>query len=218
MLARNQILIIDADHTTASVMCLYLEKLGFDVCQAVRDAAAGVRAAKSYKPNLVLSETSTDGEGDGIEAAWIIIRKLHIPVVFVTTHQDDDTLQQVRTLPAAGFINKPLRESDLKTTLFLALHNGNVSYGRQTEPEAERPPMMCQALKRLYKLTSAEAKIVAAIVQKPDIDHIASTLHISTSTVRTHLKNIYLKTGTNRQAALLHKVLTGPVGGYLDFQ
>ncbi len=64
----------------------------------------------------------------------------------------------------------------------------------------------------IYKLTSAEAKITVLLCQGMTLNQIAEQLRISSNTARTHLKAIFDKTDTSRQAELISLVNTGPAG------
>jgi len=58
-----------------------------------------------------------------------------------------------------------------------------------------------------YRLTSAERKILAAVIDGTDMRSIASQLSISMATLKTHLVRVFSKTNTNRQKALVSLVL-----------
>jgi DNA-binding CsgD family transcriptional regulator len=57
-----------------------------------------------------------------------------------------------------------------------------------------------EAFGRLYGLTGGELRVVLALVQGLGAKEAADMLGISESTVRTHLKHIFSKTDTARQA------------------
>jgi DNA-binding CsgD family transcriptional regulator len=69
-----------------------------------------------------------------------------------------------------------------------------------------QPPMLL--LRRLYKLTKAEAEVAVRIVRGTDARHIAEELCVSIPTVRTHIQHVYDKTHTHRQAELIRLLLT----------
>lgn len=75
------------------------------------------------------------------------------------------------------------------------------------DPEAPSPNSL--ALQGLFGLTAAEATVAARLADGQAIDAIAGRLGISLNTARTHLKSIFLKTGTNRQPELVAVVLRG---------
>jgi DNA-binding CsgD family transcriptional regulator len=52
-------------------------------------------------------------------------------------------------------------------------------------------------------LSRAEARVAAALLEGLDAKQVAARLHVSHETVRTHLKRIFEKTRTRRQAELL---------------
>lgn len=60
----------------------------------------------------------------------------------------------------------------------------------------------------IYGLTGAEARLVTLIVGGASLTQAAARLRIQEPTARTYLKQIFVKTGTNRQAALVHLLLT----------
>jgi DNA-binding CsgD family transcriptional regulator len=66
------------------------------------------------------------------------------------------------------------------------------------------------ALEQLYDLTPTEAKIVASLSAGHSPEEAADRLQMRLSTLRFHLKHVFAKTGTNRQASLVGLVLDGP--------
>jgi DNA-binding CsgD family transcriptional regulator len=55
-------------------------------------------------------------------------------------------------------------------------------------------------LQELFALTPAEAAVAAALACGRTVEAIATDCGISLNTARTHLKRIFAKTGTRRQA------------------
>ena len=58
-------------------------------------------------------------------------------------------------------------------------------------------------LKNRFGLTSAEARLVLRLVSGDSLRAAAKALGVQYETVRTHLKSIFQKTGTRRQAELV---------------
>lgn len=63
---------------------------------------------------------------------------------------------------------------------------------------------------KMYGLTQAEARFCALLAEVKDLKAVCDMLDVRISTGRTHLRNIFAKTGTNRQAALIRLILSGP--------
>ena len=60
-----------------------------------------------------------------------------------------------------------------------------------------------EAIARTYRLTAMEVRVLLAIVEVGGVPEVAGTLGIGESTVKTHLKRLYEKTGARRQADLV---------------
>ncbi|MBI5542640.1 MAG: helix-turn-helix transcriptional regulator [Deltaproteobacteria bacterium] len=78
-----------------------------------------------------------------------------------------------------------------------------------SDPEA-REETNAQALRRLYGLTPAEARVALAIGAGGGIQQAADELDLSRNTVRVHLQRIFDKTGARRQSELVRLLLVGP--------
>ena len=74
---------------------------------------------------------------------------------------------------------------------------------------AETPATVLQ---RLYGLTAGEARVAGEVLRGSGIDEAATRLGLKRETVRTHLKHIFAKVGTTRQADLVRLLLTGAAG------
>jgi DNA-binding CsgD family transcriptional regulator len=59
-------------------------------------------------------------------------------------------------------------------------------------------------------LTPTEALVATLLTDGETVAEIAHGLEVSVFTVRAHLRSIFVKTGVNRQAALIRLLLTDP--------
>jgi DNA-binding CsgD family transcriptional regulator len=80
-----------------------------------------------------------------------------------------------------------------------------------TDPERVQGPSGA-LLRRLYRLTPAEARLAARIGQGEALADAAAALGISVGTARIHLKRIFGKTGTSRQAQLVQLIWGSAAG------
>ncbi len=207
-MSKAKVLIVEDDQTTAAVMKLYLTNLGYEVADIVTNGQDALRIASQTIPDLVLLDIALGKGIDGVDTAFLITQHLNIPVIFVTSHADQNTLQRAKHVGASGFINKPLRDTDLKTTLEFALANRTQPGVSEKIPGADLETVLIS----LYSLTKTEAKFTANLLRVPDIYQVAEIMNISVLTAKTHLKRVFRKTETNRQSQLIHKLTTGPVG------
>jgi DNA-binding CsgD family transcriptional regulator len=81
------------------------------------------------------------------------------------------------------------------------------------DPE-HTPPTPFDLLASQYDLTPTEARVADLIGRGRSVDELCAEMQISSNTARTHLKRVYLKTGTSRQAELVG-LLVGRLGTVL---
>ncbi len=62
--------------------------------------------------------------------------------------------------------------------------------------------MKCEHLKRKYQLSLRESEVVRHLINGERDEIISELLHIGKTTVRTHIKNIFAKTGINNRNKL----------------
>lgn len=111
-------------------------------------------------------------------------------------------------------VNRPSGELPIVLTLAPLGHAAIDAAGRQTSVAVAitRPLQHAVAAHRLcefYRMTPAEARLAALIAGGRTLIDAATELHITTNTARTHMKRIYSKTVTHRQADLVRLLTSG---------
>lgn len=75
------------------------------------------------------------------------------------------------------------------------------------------PRSLLGALRRLFGLTEAEARVAERLCRGESLQDISDGTSTSLNTVRTHVKRVLMKTGTSRQAELVALALKAVAGG-----
>ena len=113
-----RILIVDDSPSQLMSIRRVVEKLGHDALTA-EDGAAGVEAAKREIPDLILMDVVMPNL-NGFQATRSITREpttRHIPVILVTTKdQDTDRVWGMRQ-GAKAYITKPFSEAELSALI-----------------------------------------------------------------------------------------------------
>ena len=71
---------------------------------------------------LVLPNIKLKGDIDGVEAAEQIHTHLDVPVIYLTAHADEDTLQRAKITEPYGYLLKPFKKRELQTAVEIALY------------------------------------------------------------------------------------------------
>jgi len=75
----------------------------------------------------------------------------------------------------------------------------------------QRTKVSGDTLVRLYNLTPSETRVALMLIDGKRLDQIAEELDVAQTTVVFHLKNLFRKTDTNRQADLIRVLLSVPL-------
>ena len=98
----------------------------------------------------------------------------------------------------------PLTSGDRQRTG--ALHSAVAAvFARKTSPAS---PLPLEALATLYKLTASEVRLLDGVTKVSGVRALAELLGLTQATVKTHLHNVFRKTGTARQSELV-KLMAG---------
>ncbi len=129
---KRKILVVEDEFVTASEIRARLTDLGFDVPAAVDTGLDAIRMAEELKPDIIVMDITLKGKMNGIEAAEQIRARFDIPIIFLTAHSDDATVEKAVLAEPFGYLIKPLEGRALKTTIQMAL------YKSRTEQEIKK--------------------------------------------------------------------------------
>lgn len=99
-----------------------LKKLGYNVVATADTGLKAIALAKEKKPDLALMDIMLKGDMTGIEAAAEIKSFLDIPIIFLTAYSDDSTLEKAKSSEPHAYLLKPFKESDVRTSIEMAIH------------------------------------------------------------------------------------------------
>ncbi|MBI5680661.1 MAG: PAS domain S-box protein [Methanobacterium sp.] len=120
-MANNIILLVEDESIEAMDIKRTLELYGYKVPYVASNGEEAVRKALEIMPDLILMDIVLKGEIDGIEAASKI-KELNIPVIYLTAHSEDSTIQRAFVTEPYAYILKPFDAKELKFAVELAIY------------------------------------------------------------------------------------------------
>jgi signal transduction histidine kinase len=117
----RELLIVEDEGVTALHLRGYLEKLGYGITEVAGSGEQALRILEQSRPDLVLMDIRLAGGLSGTQTAKIIDERFRIPVVYMTAHNDNATLEEIKATGGYGFVTKPIRDIDLHPVIQLAL-------------------------------------------------------------------------------------------------
>lgn len=123
---KARVLVVEDEKIIAKDIESTLKRIGHESVGSVARGEDALTAAEQEKPDMVLMDITLKGEMDGIEAAKIINDRFSIPIVYITAHQDEDTIEKTKGTNPYGYITKPLDDRDLGTAINSAMYRRDV--------------------------------------------------------------------------------------------
>ncbi len=211
------LLVDDQDLVRAGLRGILRSQLGFEVVGECSDGAEVLDAVADTDPDVVLMDVRMPAQ-DGVEAT----RQLRaewpaIPVLALTTFDDDEALAGMLRAGAAGFVLKGVPAEELHravrivagggawldpgvTGRVLAVYRG----ARAGRSEAPAP---------LAAVTAREREVLELIAHGHTNTEIARRLFVGEGTVKTHVNHLFTKLDLrDRAAAIIFAYDHGLVG------
>lgn len=127
----KSILVVEDESLTAVDIMGILQKAGYNTIGPALSADEAIKYCEENKPLVVLMDIRLKGSADGVAAALEIHDKYDVPVVYITAHSDNDTIERVKQSDPYGYILKPFSERDLLLSVELAIHKFNAEKEKQ---------------------------------------------------------------------------------------
>lgn len=116
----KSIFIVEDELISAYDLSDSLQELGYTVAGIFDTGQAAIEQVRENPPDLILMDIKLRGEMDGIEAA-AQLQEFNIPVIYLTAFSDDTTLKQAALTCPYGYLTKPAKLGDIRTTIAIAL-------------------------------------------------------------------------------------------------
>ncbi|MEU0049159.1 response regulator transcription factor [Streptomyces sp. NPDC006184] len=178
---------------------------GVEVVGAAGDGEEAVRLVGEVSPDVVLMDLRMP-RCDGVEATRRI--RAQYPgtqVVVLTTYADDESLFPALQAGARGYLTKDAGGDEIVRAVQSVL-SGDAGLSpsvqrrlleRLSQPEPAPAPPPAGAPDGL---TTRECEVLVLIAEGLSNQEIARRLHVSTATVKTHINNLFAKTGLKDRA------------------
>ena len=134
-MGRNKILIVEDNIITAKHISSALKKFGYEITDLANSLESATKSIIRATPDLVILDINLGREIDGIQIAEVLEREYEIGFIFLTSYNDEETINRIIKLNPLGYIIKPFNPIDLNSVVELALFKL-----RTRKTVAEQPP------------------------------------------------------------------------------
>jgi DNA-binding NarL/FixJ family response regulator len=205
-------LLVDDEELVRFGLRTVLESAGdFEIVGEAGDGAAGVRAARTLRPDVVLIDIRMPVM-DGLAATREILALPDPPQVAVlTTFHIDDYVYAALAAGAAGFLLKDTPPRDIAAAV-RAVADGTATLSPavtttliESYVDRRAAPRRAKALRRVADLSDREREVLRLLGTGNSNAELARSLYLSEATIKTHVSRLLTKLNLDNrtQAAIL---------------
>lgn len=122
-----KILVVEDETIVALDIKSALEKLNFEVTNCVTNEKETLLSISKEVPDIILMDIYLENSKDGIQITKEIQKIQNIPVIYLTAYSDEDTINKAIETNPVGYLLKPFKREELKSTILLAFYKINQS-------------------------------------------------------------------------------------------
>lgn len=130
-----RVLIVEDEGIVALDMQQTLAELGYDAFAIASSAEEAFIQVTKRLPDVVLMDIRIKGTVDGISTARRIRQFLDVPIIYLTAHADEATLERVKQTEPYGYLMKPVNADKLRTAIEIAVHRHRIDVALQKSKE-----------------------------------------------------------------------------------
>jgi DNA-binding NarL/FixJ family response regulator len=212
------LLVDDQELVRAGLRGILRPQFGFEVAGECADGTEVLDSVAEHQPDIVLMDVRMPVL-DGV-AATRALRAEHpsLPVLALTTFDDDEALAGMLRAGAAGFVLKGIPAQQLHRAVEAVAGGGAwldpAVTARVLAVYRASPPGPAGSPAALDQLTARERDVLALIGQGRTNTEIARQLFVSEGTVKTHINHLFAKLDLrDRPAAVIFAYDHGLVAG-----
>ncbi len=116
----TRVLVIDDHEASRAHLSQILPQCGYEVVGEGATGRSALVFAHTKTPDVVLMAVGLP-DIDGIQATQEIMHAKPLPVVIITSHYDEATIERAKSAGVMGYLVKPLRAAELRPTIELAI-------------------------------------------------------------------------------------------------
>lgn len=201
-MSRHKILIVEDEPVIAENVSLYLDNNDFEVSGIAYDSDEAFEQLKQNTPDAVILDINLEGDKDGIDIALHINQQYRLPFLFLTSYSDKNTLERAKDAKPAGYIVKPFNERTLLASLEIAISNHAADHNH------DMPKLSMENINKhlLSPLSDREFEMAQLVYDGMTNTQISEKAFVSVNTIKSHLKNIYLKLDANTRLQVVQRL------------
>ncbi|RXJ96112.1 hypothetical protein CRV00_02705 [Malaciobacter molluscorum] len=119
---KKRILLVEDESLIAKELKYALDLNEFNVVKITKSHNETMQVLQKTNIELILMDINIQGQIDGIQSCDIIYYKYKIPIIFMSGHSDNETLELIKQSKALGYILKPFKYEQLYMQIYFVFN------------------------------------------------------------------------------------------------
>ncbi|MBF0559178.1 MAG: response regulator [Nitrospirae bacterium] len=99
---------------------------GHSVAAIYASGEEALKRIEAEKPDLVLMDIKLQGKLDGIDTAEQIQKKYDVPIIYMTAHSEEGTIERAKVTGPYGYLLKPVIAKELHIAVEIAIYKHKI--------------------------------------------------------------------------------------------
>lgn len=121
-MGNKRILIVEDEGLLALQIKNELLKMGHTITAIYVSGEEALKGIEAEKPDLVLMDIKIQGEMDGIETADRMLKQYDLPIIYLTAHSEENTIERAKVTRPYGYLLKPVNAKELQIAVEVAIY------------------------------------------------------------------------------------------------
>jgi DNA-binding NarL/FixJ family response regulator len=191
---KKYIIIVEDNEELKNALIVAIESTQkYKVLQSYSSAEAAIAGISTPLPDVIIMDIELNGKMDGIGCTSLIKKKFQqIDILMLTVFEDSDQVFEALRAGACGYMTKNCTIDEIINALDQACQGG-------APMSFKIARMVLNTFNKNHDspLTEKEYKILNLLAKGGSYKTTANQLNIATETVKSHIKNIYIKLQVN---------------------
>jgi len=122
-----KILIVEDESIVSLDIKRTLNSFGYKNVECVSNYDSAISSVQIYKPSIILMDINLKNSKNGIDTVIDIQKIENIPIIYLTAYSDEDTIFKAIQTNPIGYLIKPFKREELKSTIMLCIYKINNS-------------------------------------------------------------------------------------------
>ena len=116
------VMIVEDERLIARDMQQLLAELGYEPFAIASNSEEALKRVSERLPDVVLMDIRLKGEIDGIATAELLKSRFDVPVIYLTAHADDATVERAKNSEPYGYLIKPVDAARLRSAIEVCVY------------------------------------------------------------------------------------------------